>query len=203
MKYFFLSISMLACSAFIQAQKAKSFDVASPDGNIKMHIETSGKIVWSVKDKDPTIIEPSSISLQLQNEIFGPASLIVLCKDKASLLQALNSLHGQLTATVIATAGDMESFSDCIGELSSKVGRVVYNNVPTGVEVCHAMVHGGPFQATTDARSTSVGCEAIRRFVRPLCLQDCPQEFLPDALKNNNPLHIMRKVNGVYTNDSI
>ena len=71
------------------------------------------------------------------------------------------------------------------------------------MEVCHAMVHGGPFPATTDARSTSVGSEAIHRFVRPLCLQDCPEALFPDALKNNNPLQIMRKVNGVYTNGII
>lgn len=140
---------------------------------------------------------------QLQQEVFGPASLIILCKDKSSLLRSLQALHGQLTGTVMAEGSDIKEFAAIINELSSKVGRVVYNNVPTGVEVCHAMVHGGPFPATTDARSTSVGSEAIRRFVRPLCLQDCPQEFLPEALKNDNPLHIMRKVNGVYTNTPI
>ena len=139
----------------------------------------------------------------LQQEIFGPASMLVLCKDKASMTQALQSLHGQLTGTVIATMNDLNQFGDCVNELTGKVGRVVYNNVPTGVEVCHAMVHGGPFPATTDARSTSVGSDAILRFVRPLCLQDCPPELLPGALKNDNPLHIMRKVNGRYTNEFI
>lgn len=139
---------------------------------------------------------------QLQHEIFGPASLVVLCGSRASMFQALKKLQGQLTGTVIGTMKDIQDFDDCIGELSSKVGRVVYNSVPTGVEVCHAMVHGGPFPATTDARNTSVGSEAIRRFVRPLCLQDCPHEFLPDALKNENPLNIMRKINGQYTNEN-
>ena len=140
---------------------------------------------------------------QLQNEIFGPASLIVKCKNETELQQAISSLHGQLTGTIFATNEDIQHFKSCINQLTEKVGRVVYNSVPTGVEVCHAMVHGGPFPATTDVRSTSVGADAIKRFVRPICLQDCPDAFLPNALKNENLLHIMRKVNGVYTNESI
>ena len=140
---------------------------------------------------------------QLQNEIFGPASMIVKCKNETELQQAISSLHGQLTGTVFAANDDIQHFADCISQLTDKVGRVVYNSVPTGVEVTHAMVHGGPFPATTDARSTSVGSDAINRFVRPICLQDCPEEMLPVELKNDNSLHIMRKVNGVYTNESI
>jgi alpha-ketoglutaric semialdehyde dehydrogenase len=140
---------------------------------------------------------------QLQNEMFGPASLIIKCKDQTELQQALQSLHGQLTGTVIADINDLQNFSTCIETLTSKVGRLIYNGVPTGVEVCHAMVHGGPFPATSDARSTSVGADAIKRFVRPLCWQDCPHEFLPDALKDKNPLNIMRKINGGYTRDKL
>jgi NADP-dependent aldehyde dehydrogenase len=140
---------------------------------------------------------------QLQNEIFGPASMIVKCKNETELQQAISSLHGQLTGTVFATIDDIQHFADCICQLTDKVGRLVYNSVPTGVEVTHAMVHGGPFPATTDARSTSVGSDAIKRFVRPICLQDCPAELLPSELQNENPLHIMRKLNGVYTSESI
>lgn len=139
----------------------------------------------------------------LQNEMFGPASLIVICKDEWELTQALQSLHGELTATVFGLKTDFEKFSASIDILLGRVGRVVYNGVPTGVEVGYAMVHGGPFPATTDARSTSVGAEAIKRFVRPICLQDCPHEFLPDALKNENSLKIMRKINGQYTKESL
>ena len=139
----------------------------------------------------------------LQQEIFGPASMIIKCKNETELLEAIHSLQGQLTGTVFATNEDIKNFADCIDELSAKVGRVVYNSVPTGVEVCHAMVHGGPFPATTDSRSTSVGADAIKRFVRPVCLQDCPQEFLPEALKNENPLNIMRKINAVYTKEVV
>jgi len=139
----------------------------------------------------------------LQQEVFGPSSLIVLCKNESTLLAAVQSLQGQLTATVFCDVTDMKNYAACVNVLSNKVGRMLFNNVPTGVEVCHAMVHGGPFPATTDARSTSVGASAINRFVRPLCFQDCPQEFLPDALKNENPLNIMRKINGRYTTEII
>jgi len=83
------------------------------------------------------------------------------------------------------------------------VGRMIYNGVPTGVEVSHSMMHGGPFPSTSFAHFTSVGTEAIKRFLRPVCYQDCPQEFLPKALKSENPLHIMRKLNGVYTRDEV
>jgi 2,5-dioxopentanoate dehydrogenase len=139
----------------------------------------------------------------LQAEVFGPSSLVVKCKDKNQLRQALEVLHGQLTGTVIGLNEDIAAFSNCIEVLHSKVGRLLYNGVPTGVEVCHAMVHGGPFPATTNAGSTSVGADAIKRFARPVCLQDCPPEFLPAALKDDNDLKIMRKINGLYTRDSV
>jgi NADP-dependent aldehyde dehydrogenase len=135
----------------------------------------------------------------LQNEVFGPTSLIVLCHNEKELSEALQTVHGQLTGSVYGTLEDIHHFQDCIDALTGKVGRLVYNNVPTGVEVCHAMVHGGPFPATTDQRTTSVGAEAIKRFVRPVCFQDCPEDFLPEALKDSNPLGIMRKIDGRYT----
>jgi alpha-ketoglutaric semialdehyde dehydrogenase len=139
----------------------------------------------------------------LQHEIFGPASLLVVCESRHEMEAALQQVTGQLTGSVYATAADLHDFSGAVQALTGIVGRVIYNNVPTGVEVCHAMVHGGPFPATTDARSTSVGAEAIKRFLRPICLQDCPQELLPACLQNANPLGIMRKVNGTYTREAI
>jgi len=139
----------------------------------------------------------------LQNEVFGPASLVVICEDERELESALKSLHGQLTGTVIGTSSDFSQFRNCIDILISRVGRVIYNGVPTGVEVSHAMMHGGPFPATTFAHFTSVGTEAIKRFLRPVCYQDCPQEFLPDALKDENPLCIMRKINGELTREAV
>jgi NADP-dependent aldehyde dehydrogenase len=139
----------------------------------------------------------------LQNEVFGPTSLVVVCEDEKDLKNTLQALHGQLTATVIGTLDDIKQFQACIDVLVQKVGRLIYNGVPTGVEVSHAMMHGGPFPATSFAHFTSVGTEAIKRFLRPVCYQDCPQEFLPDALKDENPLHIMRKLNGVFTRDVV
>jgi NADP-dependent aldehyde dehydrogenase len=139
----------------------------------------------------------------LQDEVFGPSSLIVRCQNESELNQALASLHGQLTGTVMGTDADVVAFAGSIDLLTERVGRIIYNGVPTGVEVSHAMVHGGPFPATTDSRSTSVGAEAIKRFVRPVCYQDCPEASLPDALKDANPLGIMRKVNAVLTRDAV
>ncbi len=139
----------------------------------------------------------------LQNEVFGPTSLVVVCNDEIDLNNTLQALHGQLTATIIGTSDDIKKFQNCVDVLVQKVGRVIYNGVPTGVEVCHAMMHGGPFPATTFSHFTSVGTEAIKRFLRPVCYQDCPREFLPDALKDENPLGIMRKLNGEFTRDAV
>lgn len=150
-----------------------------------------------------TTAKTFSKNKDLQNEVFGPASLVVICEDEKELQSALKSLHGQLTGTAIGTSTDFSQFRNCIDILISRVGRVIYNAVPTGVEVSHAMMHGGPFPATTFAHFTSVGTEAIKRFLRPVCYQDCPQEFLPDALKDENPLHIMRKINGELRREAV
>jgi 2,5-dioxopentanoate dehydrogenase len=139
----------------------------------------------------------------LQNEIFGPATLIIECKNKSELFESINVLYGQLTGSIVGTNADINTFSDGISLLKSKVGRIIFDGVPTGVEVCNAMMHGGPFPATTNAFYTSVGSDAIKRFARPLCFQDCPTEFLPEALQNKNTLNIMRKVNGHYNRDSL
>ncbi|SEM47811.1 NADP-dependent aldehyde dehydrogenase [Pseudomonas sp. ok272] len=135
----------------------------------------------------------------LQEEVFGPATVIVEVADKAELQRVLNSLHGQLTATLIGEAQDLQAHSDLLVLLEQKVGRVLFNGYPTGVEVCDAMVHGGPYPATSDARGTSVGSLAIERFLRPVCYQNCPDALLPDALKNANPLGIARLVDGRMT----
>jgi 2,5-dioxopentanoate dehydrogenase len=136
---------------------------------------------------------------RFQEEIFGPVSIAVICHSKEEMLQVIQSLEGQLTGTVMGENSELSSYRDCINALQEKVGRLLFNGVPTGVEVTHSMVHGGPFPSTTNASSTSVGTEAIKRFTRPVCFQDCPDELLPDALKQSNPLHILRKINGHYT----
>lgn len=131
----------------------------------------------------------------LSHEVFGPAGLIVLCKTVEEICEALKDLEGQLTATIHAHADDEKYLSPVIALMKEKAGRILFGGFPTGVEVCDAMVHGGPFPATTDARSTSVGSAAILRFVRPVAYQNFPQHLLPDALKDNNPLNILRIVN--------
>lgn len=112
------------------------------------------------------------------------------------LLAVVDRLEGQLTATVHATAAELEASRDLVDALAVKVGRLVFNGFPTGVEVAHAMTHGGPYPATSDGRSTSVGTRAIERFLRPVSLQNCPEEALPPALQEANPLQIRRLVDG-------
>ncbi|MCW3464639.1 aldehyde dehydrogenase (NADP(+)) [Chitinophaga nivalis] len=139
----------------------------------------------------------------LQQEVFGPASLLVVCKDTAELVEVLTSLHGQLTGSVMGLQEDLDTYSQLIPLLAEKAGRIIFNQVPTGVEVGYAMHHGGPFPATTDIRSTSVGASAIDRFARPLCFQNWPQNLLPDALKDHNPLGIWRRIKGTLTQDAV
>lgn len=135
----------------------------------------------------------------LEEEVFGPSTLLVTTESKADIIAAAEKLHGHLTATIHGTPEDLKEYGFLISILEQKVGRIIINGYPTGVEVTHAMVHGGPFPATTDSRMTSVGTNAIRRFTRPVCYQDFPQNLLPDALKDDNPSGIRRLVNGKLT----
>ena len=112
-------------------------------------------------------------------------------------------LKGQLTATVHCAEGELENYTGLTDLLTLRVGRIVINGFPTGVEVCHAMVHGGPYPASTDSRFTSVGTSALKRFLRPVCYQNFPEYLLPDALRNANPLGITRLVNGEKTNKPV
>lgn len=132
----------------------------------------------------------------LEEEVFGPSTLAVTVDDKSQLMRIATQLGGHLTATIHATENDLHEYADLIGILEQKVGRLIINGYPTGVEVTHAMVHGGPFPATTDSRTTSVGTDAIKRFSRPVCYQNFPQSLLPDELKDHNPLKIWRMVDG-------
>ncbi len=139
----------------------------------------------------------------LAEENFGPSSLLVEASTKEEILKAAHALGGHLTATVHATEEDLENYRELFDILEQKVGRVLINGFPTGVEVCHSMVHGGPFPATTAPSSTSVGTNAIKRFVRPICFQDYPATLLPKELQDNNPLNIWRLVDGEFTKDTI
>lgn len=139
----------------------------------------------------------------LHQEVFGPFSLVIRCKDMKEMLQVANSLEGQLTATIMATPGDLRIHDKITAAVMNICGRFILNSVPTGVEVCQSMQHGGPYPATTDSRFTSVGADAIKRFVRPLAYQNWSNEWLPDELKDENPLGIWRLVNGEMDNGSL
>ena len=133
----------------------------------------------------------------LGTELFGPSTLIVTHDNKDKMLALAKSLEGQLTATVHGTEADLEANHDLLEILETKAGRVLINGFPTGVEVCHSMVHGGPFPATSDGRSTSVGTNAIHRFSRDVCYQSFPDSLLPKELQEANPLNIRRMIDGV------
>ena len=135
----------------------------------------------------------------LSAEVFGPATLLVTYSAPELLPEIGRKLEGQLTATIHASNSESELVTTLLEVLDHRVGRIVFNGFPTGVEVCHAMVHGGPFPATSDGRSTSVGTRAVFRFVRPVCYQDAPPAALPDELKDENPLKIWRMVDGQLT----
>jgi alpha-ketoglutaric semialdehyde dehydrogenase len=130
-------------------------------------------------------------------EVFGPASLLVTAGSVDELGKAAAALEGQLTATLHGTESDLEGASGLVEILSTRAGRLIVNGFPTGVEVCQAMQHGGPWPATSDSRFTSVGAAALERFIRPVCYQDVPDALLPDPLKDANPLGLERLVNGV------
>jgi alpha-ketoglutaric semialdehyde dehydrogenase len=136
---------------------------------------------------------------KLQEEIFGPYSLLVVAEHPAELMDLVAALDGQLTATIMAENNELASYTGLISLLTDKTGRIILNGVPTGVEVSAAMQHGGPFPATNDSRFTSVGSTAVYRFARPLAWQDWDDQFLPDALKANNPLGIYRLVDLNWT----
>ncbi|MBU0765187.1 MAG: aldehyde dehydrogenase (NADP(+)) [Bacteroidetes bacterium] len=139
---------------------------------------------------------------ELEEEIFGPCTLIVTC-NRNEMLAIAEGLSGHLTASILCCENNHPELLNLSGILENKAGRVIFNGFPTGVEVCHSMHHGGPFPATTDVRSTSVGTAAVRRFTRPVCYQDCPQELLPEALRDDNPPGILRMVNGAYTRETL
>ncbi|MDB4605918.1 aldehyde dehydrogenase family protein, partial [Cyclobacteriaceae bacterium] len=140
---------------------------------------------------------------KMAQEIFGPYSLIVLCEHHEELAEILMQIEGQLTLSFMGEESEFEEQAHLIALAQEKAGRIIFNGVPTGVEVGYAMIHGGPFPATTAPNSTSVGADAIKRFARPVCFQDAPQSLLPMSLQDENPLEIFRKINGKWSQDKI
>lgn len=143
----------------------------------------------------------SNRSLQL--EIFGPSTVLVGLEDEAEFYSAAENMDGSLTATVYASEKEWMEYEELIRLLAVKAGRIIYNGVPTGVEVSTAMFHGGPFPASSDVRFSSVGSLAMHRFLRPVSYQDAPEEWLPEALQAHNPLQLERMVNGKRTRENL
>ena len=139
----------------------------------------------------------------LREEVFGPSSILVECASLAEIEAVARVLPGQLTGTIHAAASDLATAGPLADALTQRVGRLLWNGFPTGVEVCSAMVHGGPYPATTDSRSTSVGTTAIERFVRPVCFQNAPQELLPAELQNANPRGIWRSIDNEFSKNPV
>lgn len=139
----------------------------------------------------------------LHQEVFGPFSMIVECENLDQMEEVIDHLEGQLTGTIIGNDDDLNKGAGVVSALQNRVGRIIFNGVPTGVEVCPSMLHGGPYPATSDPRFTSVGVDAIKRWVRPFSFQNWPNALLPDELKNENPLNILRQVDQVKTTNKI
>jgi NADP-dependent aldehyde dehydrogenase len=139
----------------------------------------------------------------LHQEVFGPFSMVVQCENRYQLEEIISKLEGQLTGTIIGDESEIAGYLNVVNALQNRVGRIIFNGVPTGVEVCPAMVHGGPYPASTDSRFTAVGINSIKRWVRPFSFQSWPNNLLPNELKNENPLGISRLINGKQTSEPL
>ena len=181
----------------------KSYKSVLSEKSIKMEGTSSVDLDASKIEGKPTVVSVSAKMFiennNLHQEVFGPFSMIVICDTDKELHAVTECLEGQLTGAIFGSESELKKYKNTIHSLTERVGRIMFNNVPTGVEVCGAMQHGGPFPASTNGASTSVGTEAIKRFVRPVAFQNWPNELLPDELKNENPLNIWRRVDSEIT----
>ncbi|WP_299834581.1 aldehyde dehydrogenase (NADP(+)) [uncultured Tenacibaculum sp.] len=166
--------------------------VANLDQKVKTNY--ASQLIATVSGK--TFLENTT----LHHEVFGPFSIVVSCENVQELEQIIAKLEGQLTGTIIADDNELNNYGELVAKMQNRVGRLIFNGVPTGVEVCPSMVHGGPYPASTDSRFTAVGVNSIKRWVRPFSYQNWPQELLPVELQDGNPLGINRVVNGKLTN---
>ena len=176
-----------------QVQSIKNQGVSIQRGSMDENCPALGVISAQKALEIPMVLE----------EIFGPFSLVVQCSTVAELTAVTNILPGQLTATILGNSEELKQNIGLITTVQQKVGRLLFDGVPTGVAVTPSMNHGGPFPASTDSRFTSVGVSSIERWLRPICFQDCPHDLLPDALKNENPLQIVRMLNKQLTKTSV
>lgn len=200
---FKLEISKTPSSPLLTGGIRKSYDDASEKraSEVADHFEKEDDDLTGFAVK-PSVFETTAIDFlntpDLNEEIFGPTTLLIKSKSKDELLEIARSLEGQLTASVHGTEEDLKEYADLIAILETKVGRLIFNGFSTGVEVCPSMVHGGPYPATSDSRSTAVGSRAITRFARLVCFQNFPDSSLPDELKERNPLNVWRIIDGEF-----
>jgi NADP-dependent aldehyde dehydrogenase len=201
---FRLAFSRAPLGTMLNGDIQNSYDLAVGKRRKINGIQTTSSVSAQQDEKCavPALFETSSaVALnvdELFEEVFGPSSILIHCHSKADMEKLALRISGSLTATVHASGEDLKDFQSLLSIIETRVGRIIFNGYPTGVEVCASMQHGGPYPATTDARFTSVGTAAIQRFARPLCYQDFPQDALPLELRDGNPLHILRLVDGVF-----
>lgn len=191
-------IKKTAPQKMLHAGIAKAYDThkATALQQQGVHVLANSDVASHIEEGVPLVATVSGEAFinnpLLRQEVFGPFSLVIECKDKAEMAQAAGNMEGQLTSTIMGTEKDLLEFSEVVEKAAGFCGRLILNGVPTGVTVCRAMHHGGPYPATTDSRFTSVGADAILRFVRPIAFQNWPEHLLPDELKDANPLGIRR-----------
>jgi alpha-ketoglutaric semialdehyde dehydrogenase len=176
-------------------EKVVSQDKVTVTANYTSNVQNNYAAQAIVTVAGKTFLENPTLHL----EVFGPFSVIVQCENASELETVIASLEGQLTGTVISDANEVANYPAVIAALQNRVGRIIFNGVPTGVEVCESMVHGGPYPASTDSRFTAVGIGSIKRWVRPFSYQDWPNDLLPNELKNDNPSNIFRVIDGLRT----
>ncbi|MCL4137664.1 UNVERIFIED_CONTAM: hypothetical protein GTU68_012908 [Idotea baltica] len=178
-------------------EKVVSQDGVTVSANYKSEVQNNYAAQAIVTVDGKRFLENTTLHL----EVFGPFSMIVQCEDAKELEAVIDGLEGQLTGTVISDKNEVAEYQSQIAALQNRVGRIIFNGVPTGVEVCESMVHGGPYPASTDSRFTAVGIGSIKRWVRPFSYQDWPNELLPKELQNENPSNIFRVIDGLRTKD--
>ncbi len=204
------SLSEISASCMLHKSIKANYEA---NKNIILKQNETIEIVSAPASENANFSAPSLVAVEgkdfilnheLQTEVFGPFSLLIKCENDAEMVNVINALEGQLTGTIIHSENDdKNNLSTVHNALIEKVGRIIFNGVPTGVEVCPSMHHGGPYPSTSDSRFTSVGIDAVKRWLRPVSYQNVPESLLPDALKNSNPLNLLRFVNGEYTTKSI
>lgn len=199
--------SEAAPATMLHAGIQKNFTSGLSNLKGQSNVTTLGEGTTSENQATPTVLKSTASDFlnnpALQDEIFGPSTLIIECESGSDMLAAAASLEGQLTATIHGTEQDLQRAAGLIQILEQKAGRLVINSFPTGVEVNSSMVHGGPYPATSDGASTSVGTGAILRYTRPVSFQGFPDSALPAELQNGNSSGISRLLNGTLTKDSI